>query len=511
MSAFLGIDIGTSGTKTLAIDEEGRILAEAMETYPLHQPKPLWSEQDPEDWWQATIKSVRRVVKAARLKPADVKAIGLSGQMHGSVFLDKNGKVIRRAILWNDQRTAAECAEIEQRAGGRRELIRMVANPAMTGFTAPKILWLRNHEPKNFEKTRKVLLPKDEIRRRLTGEFATEVSDASGMLLLDVARRTWSTELLSKLELDPDLLARCYESEEVTGRLTPATAAALGLSTDCVVVGGAGDCAAGAVGNGIVAKGVLSTSLGTSGVVFVHSDELKIDPEGRVHTFCHAVRGKWHMMGVNLSAGGSLQWFRNALCQGDVVAAKKHKVDVYNVLTQEAGQTPAGSHGLFFLPYLSGERTPHADPDARGCFIGLTLSHQRGHMVRAILEGVTYSMRESLAIFEGLGVPIRQIRASGGGARSPLWRQIQADAFGRKVVTINSEEGPAYGVALLAAVGAGEFKDIGEACSATIRVVSETAPNRTAKKAYDQGFPIYRQLYQSLKKDFKTIAAMDAD
>ncbi len=316
MSVFLGIDIGTSGTKTLAIDRRGAILASALETYPCYFPKPLWSEQDPEDWWQATIRSVRKTMAKGRLKAADVKAIGLSGQMHGSVFLDRNDKVIRRAILWNDQRTAAECAEMEDRVGGRASLIKLVANPALTGFTAPKILWLRNHEPRHFEKTRKVLLPKDEIRRRLTGEYATEVSDASGMLLLDVAHRCWSKKLLSALELDIDLLARCYESEEVTGKLTPQAAKLLGLTTDCVVVGGAGDCAAGAVGNGIVTRGVLSTSIGTSGVMFVHSDEVKIDPLGRVHTFCHAVHGRWHMMGVNLCAGGSLQWFRNELVQG---------------------------------------------------------------------------------------------------------------------------------------------------------------------------------------------------
>jgi len=470
--------------------------------------RPLWSEQVPEDWWQATIRSVRIVTKKAKLKPADVKAIGLSGQMHGSVFLDKRNRVIRRAILWNDQRTAAECAEIEQRAGGRKRLIKMVANPALTGFTAPKILWLRNHEPKHFDKTRKVLLPKDEIRRRMTGEYATEVSDASGMLLLDVAKRTWSKRLLSALELDIDLLAKCYESEDVTGRLTPEAAELLGLSTDCLVVGGAGDCAAGAVGNGIVSRGVLSTSIGTSGVVFVHSDDMKIDPEGRVHTFCHAVRGKWHMMGVNLSAGGSLQWFRNELCKADVTEAQRTKVEIYDLLTQEAKAVAPGSEGLFFLPYLSGERTPHADPDARGCFVGLTLAHTRGHMIRAIMEGVTYSMRDSLAIFEGLDVPVRQIRASGGGSRSPLWRQIQADVFGRKVVTINSEEGPAYGVALLAAVGAGEFKDVQEACKATIRVVQETLPDRTARKHYDRAFPVYQQLYPSLKADFKRIAAL---
>ncbi|MFZ5829472.1 MAG: xylulokinase [Planctomycetota bacterium] len=509
MAVFLGIDIGTSGTKTLAISEAGEILASSMEVYPCYAPKPLWSEQDPEDWWQATIRGVRGVMQMADLKPADVRAIGLSGQMHGSVFLDKNGKVIRRAILWNDQRTAAECAEIEQRAGGRKKLIKLVANPAMTGFTAPKILWLRNHEPKHFDKLRKVLLPKDEIRRRLTGEYATEVSDASGMLLLDVAKRTWSAKLLSALELDANLLGRCYESEDVTGQLTPEAAELLGLSTECVVVGGAGDCAAGAVGNGIVNKGVLSTSIGTSGVMFVHSDDVRIDPEGRVHTFCHAVRGKWHMMGVNLSAGGSLQWFRNELCKSDTEAARLQACDVYDILTAEAEAVPAGCQGLFFLPYLSGERTPHADPDARGCFIGLTLAHTRGHMLRAVMEGVTYSMRDSLEIFEELGVPVKQIRASGGGSRSPLWRQIQADVFGRKVVTINSEEGPAYGVALLAAVGAGAYKNIGEACKATIRVVSETAPERKAVKVYDRAMPVYQQLYRSLKKDFKAIAQLE--
>ena len=449
------------------------------------------------------------MVKAAGLKPADVKAIGLSGQMHGSVFLDKNDRVVRRAILWNDQRTAAECEEIERRAGGRKKLIRMVANPALTGFTAPKILWLRNHEPRNFEKTRKVLLPKDEIRRRLTGEYATEVSDASGMLLLDVAKRQWSKKLLSALELDVDLLGRCYESEEVTGTLTAAAAKTLGLSTDCVVVGGAGDCAAGAVGNGIVRRGLLSTSIGTSGVMFVHSDEVKVDPEGRVHTFCHAVRGKWHMMGVNLSAGGSLQWFRNELCKADVAAARRAEREVYDILTEEAAAAPVGSDGLFFLPYLSGERTPHADPDARGCFVGLTLAHTRGHMLRAIMEGVTYSMRDSLEIFDNLGVPVREIRASGGGSRSPFWRQIQADVFGRKVVTINTEEGAAYGVALLAAVGAGAFKDVPEACAATIRVVKQTASRRPAQRYHDRAFPIYQQLYRSLKDDFKRIAALE--
>jgi xylulokinase len=508
MSVYLGIDIGTSGTKTLAVDGSGKILAQAMATYPCHHPKPLWSEQDPDDWWDATVKTVRTVVKQAKLKPADVKAIGLSGQMHGSVFLDKKNQVIRRALLWNDQRTAAECVEIEKRAGGRKQLIKMVANPALTGFTAPKILWLRNNEPKNFAKLAKVLLPKDDIRRRLTGEYATEVSDASGMLLLDVVNRQWSKPLLSKLQLDESLLGKCYESEEVTGKLTSETAKLLGLSTDCVVVGGAGDCAAGAVGNGIVRKGVLSTSIGTSGVVFVHSDAPQVDPEGRLHTFCHAVHGKWHMMGVTLAAGGSLQWFRNALCETVAAVAKKSKIDVYDLLTEEAAVTPPGAEGLLFLPYLAGERTPHADPLARGAFVGLTLMHTRGHLVRAILEGVTYSLRDCLAIIEEEGVAVKQVRASGGGAKSAFWRQLQADVLGKSVVTMAADEGPAYGVALLAAVGAGEFKDIVEACDATVKTTSETKTGAAAKKKYDAVFPVYQQLYRSLRPDFQAIAKL---
>jgi xylulokinase len=503
MAVFLGIDIGTSGTKTLAINEAGEILGEAGSSYPLHTPKPLWTEQNPDDWWQATVNTIRGVVKSARLKPADVKAIGLSGQMHGSVFLDKNHQVIRPALLWNDQRTAAECEEIERRAGGRKALIKMVANPALTGFTAPKILWLRNHEPRNFAKLDKVLLPKDDVRRRLTGELATDVSDASGMLLLDVAKRDWSKRLLEKLELDIDLFAKCYESEEVTGKLTPSVAKELGLTTDCVVVGGAGDCAANAVGTGVVTSGTLSTSIGTSGIMFVHSDKVEVDPQGRLHTFCHAVHGKWHMMGVSLSGGGSLQWFTEKLCAE--VKAPKGK-SCFDVVASDAASIPPGSEGLFFLPYLSGERTPHAAPDARACFIGLTLKHGRGHMTRAIMEGVAYAMRDSLAIIQEMGVPVKQIRASGGGSKSPLWRQIQADAFGQKVVTINAEQGPAYGVALLAAVGARAYKNIEEACGATIKVVSETPLDKKAAKVYEQGFPIYQQLYRSLKDDFKAIS-----
>jgi xylulokinase len=508
MSVCLGVDIGTSGTKALAVNEKGRILADATASYPCYHPRPLWSEQDPDHWWKATVKTIRSVVKRAKLKPADVKAIGLSGQMHGSVFLDRQGRVIRRALLWNDQRTAAECDEIERRAGGRDKLIELVANPALTGFTAPKILWLRNHEPRNFDRTVMVLLPKDDVRRRLTGELATDVSDASGMLLLDVAKRDWSRPLLSKLELASDLFARCYESEQVTGQLVPSVARALGLSPDCVVVGGAGDCAANGVGTGIVKRGELSTSIGTSGVMFVHSDSVQVDPLGRLHTFCHAVHGKWHMMGVSLTAGGSLEWFVQRLC-AQSKDGRKDASDPYTVLSREAAKVPAGSEGLFFLPYLAGERTPHADPDARGCFVGLTLKHTRGHMARAIMEGVCYAMRDSLAIIRRMGVPVRQIRASGGGSKSPLWRQIQADVFGQGVVTINAHEGPAYGVALLAAVGAGIFKNIQEAASATIRVISHTPVDAKRKRHYDKAFPLYQDLYRSLKDDFKRISALE--
>lgn len=506
MAIYLGIDIGTSGTKTLAIRGDGTLLGSASAEYPCFTPKPLWSEQNPDDWWRAVVETVRRVVAENGLTPSEVRGIGLSGQMHGSVFLDKNDRVLRPAILWNDQRTAKECREIEEAVGGRAELIRLVANPALTGFTAPKIVWLRNNEPENFERCAKILLPKDEIRRRLTGEYATEVSDASGMLLLDVANRRWSHPLLAALGLDESLFGTVFESEEVTGRLTKEAAEALGLTTDCVVVGGAGDCAAGAVGNGIVESGVLSTSLGTSGVAFVHSDNVKIDPAGRVHTFCHAVRGKWHMMGVNLCSGGSFQWFRNALCAELTERAKSENRDVYDLLTDEAKKTPAGAEGLLFLPYLSGERTPHADPLARGAFVGLTTRHGRGHLVRAILEGVTFSLRDSLAIFRELGVPIDEIRASGGGAKSPFWRQIQADVFNQKVVTINSQEGPAFGVALLAAVGCGEYAGIAEACRATVSVVDALRPNPDAAVRYDRLFPIYQRLYRDLKSDFSALA-----
>ncbi|MCA9055550.1 MAG: xylulokinase [Planctomycetaceae bacterium] len=506
MSVYLGIDIGTSGTKTLAMQEDGQILAQTTVTYPLHSPKPGWSEQVPEDWWNATLSSVQRVMHQGNIKPGEISGIGLSGQMHGSVFLDKSHKVIRPALLWNDQRTAAECEEIEEAAGGRKKLIQLVANPALTGFTAPKILWLRNNEARNFGRCTQVLLPKDYVRFRLTGEFATEVSDASGTLLLDVKKRNWSTKLLGLLDLDASLLPKVYESEEVSGKLSESAAKLLGLYPGVPVVGGGGDQAASAIGNGIVKSGVISATMGTSGVVFAHSDSVQIDPEGRVHTFCHAVRGKWHVMGCVLSAGGSLQWYRNQLAQLQSSEAERLKIDVYDILTRQAAEAPAGSEGLYFLPYLTGERTPHADPYARGAWIGLSLRHSRSHLVRSVIEGATYAMRDCLEIVQGMKIPVKEIRLSGGGARSLFWRQMQADIYGKPVVTINAEEGPAYGVALLAAAGTGAYKNVVEACKATIRVVSETKPNAETKKAYNRFYPQYGALYRSLKDNFAEIA-----
>ena len=430
MSITLGIDVGTSGTKTIAIDETGAILAGASAEYPCEHPRPGWSEQDPECWWEATRATVRQVLTRANLTPADVAGVGLSGQMHGSVFLDADGVVIRPALLWNDQRTGAECAEIEDRAGGREALIRMVGNPALTGFTAPKVLWLRRHEPANWERVRQILLPKDYVRYRLTGQYATEVSDASGTLLLDVANRRWSAELLGKLDLDPSLLPRCYESFEVSAKVGRIGAEATGLAEGTPVVGGGGDQPAGAVGNGIVRPGAVSATMGTSGVVFAHAEEPGFDPLGRLQRGCHAVPGAWHVMGVVLSAGGSFQWYRNHMGKAEVDAAKARGIDPYFLLTDEAALAGPGAEGLFFLPYLTGERTPHFDPDAKGGWIGLTVRHGRPHLVRSVLEGATYAMRDSLELIREMGVSINEIRLSGGGARNPLWRQIQADIYG---------------------------------------------------------------------------------
>jgi xylulokinase len=508
MPHLLGIDIGTSGTKTLVCDERGKVLATATADHPISAPKPGWSEQDPLDWWNATCTATKAVMRKAKLRGSDIGAIGLSGQMHGSVFLGDGDKPLRPALLWNDQRTAEQCAEIESKAGGREKLIDMVANPALTGFTAPKILWVRQHEPKVYAKTKHILLPKDYIRFRMTGEYATEVSDASGMLLLDVKKRAWSDELLSILQIDKSLLARLHESPEITGTLNTQGASSLGLRAGIPVVGGAGDNAAGAVGNGVVASGIVFATLGTSGVVFAHSDTPALDPRGRVHTMCHAVPGKWCVFGCVLSAGGSFQWFRNQLAQDEVHAARRRKVDPYALLIAEAEKAQVGSGGLFFLPYLTGERCPHPDPTARGGWIGLTSRTLRRDMIRSLLEGVTFGMRDALEIVRSMNIPITHVRASGGGARSSFWRQLQADIYRQPIVTTNASEGPAYGVALLAGVGIGVWKSVEEACRATIKQTAKVSPNKKRAEVYDRYYGTYGKLYGDLKDRFDEIATL---
>jgi xylulokinase len=508
MAHLLGIDIGTSGTKTLICDEDGKVLATATAEHPISSPKPGWSEQAPEDWWRATCAATKAVLKKAKLKPADVGAIGLSGQMHGSVFLGDGERALRPALLWNDQRTADQCAEIEAKAGGRERLIDMVANPALTGFTAPKILWVRDHEPKVYAKTRHILLPKDYIRFRMTGEYATEVSDASGTLLLDVEDRAWSDELLSILDIDKSLLPRLHESPDVTGTLNAQGARSLGLREGIRVVGGGGDQAAGAVGNGVVMSGIVSATLGTSGVVFAHSDAPTRDPKGRVHTMCHAVPGKWCVFGCMLSAGGSFQWFRNQLGADEISRAKKKKIDPYELLVTEAKEAPPLSEGLLFLPYLTGERCPHPDPCARGGWIGLTSRTTRAMMIRSLLEGVTFGMRDALEIMRQMNIPITQVRASGGGARSDFWRHLQADIYNQPIILTNAAEGPAYGVAILAGVGTGVWTSVEEACRACIKQTAKIVPNKKLAAKYEASYRIYDKLYGDLKDRFVEMAAV---
>ena len=508
MPLLLGIDIGTSGTKTLLCDTRGTVVATANAPHSISTPKPGWSEQDPAMWWAAAGKAVREVLRKASADKADVIAVGLSGQMHGSVFLDAADKVLRPALLWNDQRTAKQCADIEKAAGGRKKLINMVGNPALTGFTAPKILWVRDNEPAIFSQTRRVLLPKDYIRLCMTGEHATEVSDASGTLLLDVKQRAWNTTLMKKLKLDPDLMPPCYESHEVTGQLSASGARHLGLAQGTPVVGGGGDQACGAVGNGVVKPGIVSATLGTSGVVFAHASKPTYDPEGRVHTMCSAVKGQWCVFGCMLSAGGSLQWYKNQFGQIEAQDAAKRNADVYDILTRKAAGAPVGSDGLFFLPYLTGERCPYPDPDARGCFIGLTARHDRAMVIRSVLEGITFGMADQLDIFQQMGVKVTKVRLSGGGAKSGFWRQLQADIYGKDVALINADEGPAYGAALLAGVGIKTWPSVPAACNQAIRDVQIIKPSKPAAKRYADLHKQYQRLYTALAGEFKAIAAL---
>ncbi|MEI6132239.1 MAG: xylulokinase [Bacillota bacterium] len=505
MAYLIGVDIGTSGTKTVLFDERGNTVASSLKEYPLYQPQNGWAEQDPKDWWDATCATIREVLAISHVNASEIKGVGLSGQMHGAVLLDKNNQILRKAIIWCDQRTTAECDQITSLIGAKR-LIEITANPALTGFTASKILWVRNNEPKIFEQVKKILLPKDYIRLMLTGEFATEVSDASGMQLMDIPKRQWSEEVLGKLDIDKSFLGKMHESQEVTGLVNREAASLTGLNLGTPVVGGAGDQAAGAVGNGIVRNGVISSTIGTSGVVFAHSDKVTIDPMGRVHTFCHAVPNTWHIMGVTQGAGLSLKWFRDNFCQDEIREAAQANIEPYVLLNKLASASKPGSDGLIYLPYLMGERTPHLDADARGVFFGLSARHEKKDLIRAIMEGVVFSLKDCLEIIDGMGVDVSEVRASGGGGKSALWRQMQSDVFGKEITTINSSEGPALGVALLAGVGTGVYGSVSQACDATINVVTRQKPDDTLNLDYSKYYKIYKNLYQSLKQDFKDLA-----
>lgn len=501
---LLGIDIGTTGSKALVIDQAGTVVATAMTEYPMMTPQPLWAEQNPTDWWQATVTSISRALNRGNISPEQIAGIGLTGQMHGLVMLDKQGRVLRSCIMWNDQRTAAQCAAMTAQVGPARAL-ELTGNPILPGFTAPKLLWVREHEPENYARIATILLPKDYVRYCLTGELLSEVTDASGTALLDVRARAWSNELLAAFNMPRAWLPELTESSVVSAHVSAKAARETGLPAGTPVVGGAGDQAAQAVGTGVIDEGVVSVTLGTSGVVFAAGDAYRADPQGRLHAFCHAVPGKWHLMGVMLSAAGSFRWYRDTLADAERHRALLAGVDPYDLLTESATRVPAGCEGLIFLPYLTGERTPYPDPHARGVFLGLTLRHGKAHFTRAVLEGVSYGLLDSLELMRASGLTINQVRVSGGGARSSLWRQILADTFQTELVTVNVTEGAAYGAALLAGAGVGVFGSVAEAVQATVHVVGRTEPGPDAY-IYADYYPHYRALYPALQAEFHAIS-----
>lgn len=492
----MGIDISTTATKAILIDTKGSLIASASSEYSYNTPRPLWTEQDPNLWWKATIESVRSVLIRSNINAEDIKAIGLTGQMHGLVLLDDKGEVLRPAILWNDQRTAKECDEIRKRLG-KELLIKITGNDALTGFTAPKILWVRNNEPHIFDKIRHILLPKDYVRYKLTGNNATDKAGGSGTLLFDLKERDWSKIILDTLEINPSWLAPTFEGTQITGYVNREAAEITGLKEGIPIVAGGGDQAAQAVGVGAVKEGIIAITLGTSGVVFASTDKPFIDPQGRVHSFCHAVPSKWHLMGVMLSAGGSLRFIR------DILSSEED----FDRFLSPANEVPPGCEGLLYLPYLTGERTPHADPYARGAFVGLTVRHSKAHIIRSVLEGVAFGLKDNFELVKKIGPSnITEVRISGGGAKSKLWRQIIADVLGMELETVNTTEGAAYGAAILSACGIGAFPDVESACRTIIKVKDIVLPS-TNCKLYAGLYEIYKDLYPALKPIFNTITA----
>ena len=493
---FLGIDTSTTSSKALLIDERGEVVAVDSSPHTLQTPRPLWSEQDPREWWEAVSVSIRSVLERAGVSGERIAAVGLTGQMHGLVLLDETGNVLRPAILWNDQRTQSQCDEIHQIIG-REKFIQISGNVALTGFTAPKILWVKENEPDAYAKAKHVLLPKDYIRYKLTGEYAMDKADGAGTVLFDLKSRDWSDEVLSALDIPRAWMPQTFEGTQVTGSITEEAASITGLKVGTPVMAGGGDQAAGAVGVGAVEPGIVGLTVGTSGVIFATTPSALIEPEGRLHAFCHAVPGMWHFMGVMLSAAGSLQWYRDTLAPNMS----------FDDLLKEAEVISAGSEGLQFLPYLSGERTPYPDPSARGAFIGLTLRHSRGHMTRAVLEGVAFGLKDSFTLIQNAGLgAITQVRASGGGTKSALWRQILASVLEAELVTVNTTEGAAFGAALLAGVGAGAWADVQSSCKEVIKITGSTQPNPQDVEPYRSAYSIYQNLYPVLKPSFEKMA-----
>ena len=507
MNYLLGIDLGTSGTRSVLFDQNGGVVLAKTAEYPLYQPRNGWAEQNPVDWWEAAIATLSHVVRESGVDPRQIAALGISGQMHGLTMLDENGEVLRPCIIWADQRTGEECGDITRLVGARR-LIEITANPALIGFTASKIMWVKKHEPEIYKRCRHILLPKDYLRYKLTGDFATEVSDASGMQLLDVPKRQWSQEVLDKLGIDRELLARVYESPEVTGHVSAEASRLTGLAQSTLVVGGAGDNAAAAVGTGTVIDGRAFTIIGTSGVVYAHTSKLAIDQVGRVHTFCCAVPGAWHVMGVMQSAGLSKRWVRDTCCEKEVALAERMDCDPYVLLDKLAEQSPVGANRLLFLPYLMGERTPHLDPDCRGGFFGLSAMHEKPDLIRAVMEGVSFGLKDSLDILDGMGVTPDNMLLTGGGAKSAFWRQVLADVFACPVQTIKSSEGPALGVAILAGVGAGIYDSVEAACEQLVELGDTFNPDEENVKTYARYHVLFQQLYPALKESWVALSRL---
>jgi xylulokinase len=490
---ILGIDVGTTGSRVVIVDEAGKVVASATEEHaPFTSPKTAWAEQEPEDWWRASRNAIHTALAASDTPPQSIRAVGLSGQMHGAVLLDEAGNVVRPAIIWCDQRTEAEAQWLTDTLGADR-LLALTSNPALTNFTLTKLLWVRTHEPNQWRRVRHVLLPKDFVRLRLSGEYATDAADASGTLLLDVAHRRWSPEMIEAADLDSAMLPRVFESPEICARVSSDAANATGLADGTPIVAGAGDQAAGAVGMGITRPGAVSATIGTSGVVFAATDRPALDPKGRLHTFCHAIPGRWHVMGVTQAAGLSLRWLREQLG----LAALGDKG--YEMMTREAAAIAPGADGVLWAPYLMGERTPHLDPGIRAALVGLAAAHTRGHIVRAVLEGVALSLRDSFSIFDELSVPVRRVRLGGGGARSPLWREIQANVYGRPVEVVHADEGAAYGAALLAGVGAGIWPSVDDACDRLVQSSVAATPNPEVMEIMTQRYAAYRRVYPALR------------